>query len=165
MKKLFALILTVAMLFSLSVAAFAAEINQGTAESNGSTSVYFEVAPTYTITIPATVELAKTENAGVVTYENDYTITASENLRLKKHEYVEVTIATDGVMTTDEGATLDYTVSVGGSAVANGDVVAAFGTNTAEQTSTMHIAANDPTYAGRYEDIVTFTIAVKSGRQ
>lgn len=165
MKKLFALISTVAMLATLSVTAFAAEIDQGAAESNGSTSVYFEVDPTYTITIPATVELAKKETAGVVTYENDYTITASENLRLKKYEYVEVTIATDGVMTTDEGAELAYTVSVDGSAVANGDVVAAFGTNTAEQTTTMHIAANDPTYAGRYEDTVTFTIAVKSNRQ
>ena len=165
MKKLFALILTVAMLFSLSVTAFAAEIDQGAAESNGSTSVYFEVDPTYTITIPATVELAKKETAGVVTYENDYTITASENLRLKKHEYVEVTIATDGVMTTDEGATLDYTVSVDGGAVANGDAVVAFGTNTAAQTATMHIAASDPEFAGRYEDVVTFTIAVKIDRQ
>ena len=48
--------------------------------------------------------------------------------------------------------------------VANGDAVAAFNTSAAEQTATMHIAANDPTYAGRYEDIVTFTIAVKSDR-
>ena len=164
MKKVFAVILAVAMLFSLSVTAFAA-VDQDSTAPNGSTSVYFEVDPTYTITIPATVELTKTENDGVVTYENDYTITASENLRLKKHEYIEVTIATDGMMTTEEGAELAYTVSVGGSTVANGDAVAAFNTSAAEQTATMHIAANDPTYAGRYEDIVTFTIAVKSDRQ
>ncbi len=159
MKKLFALILAVVMIATMSTTAFAANT------TGGSTELSFNVDPTYTITIPATVELAKTESEGVVTYENDYTITASENLRLKKHEYVEVTIATDGVMTTDEGAELAYTVLVGGSAVANGNVVAEFVTSTAEQTATMHIAASDPTFAGRYEDIVTFTIAVKSDRQ
>ena len=161
MKKLFAILLTVAMLATLTLTAFAA-IDQDSTGKDGSTNVYFEIDPTYTITIPATVELAKVDAEGVVTYENDYTITASENLRLKKYEYVEITVTTDGVMTTDEGATLDYTIAVGGETIESGDAVAAFGTSIEAQSATMHISANDPAYAGRYEDIVTFTIAVKS---
>ena len=160
MKKLLTILLAVAMLATLTLTAFAA-VDQDSASKDGSTSVYFEIDPTYTITIPATVELAKVDNDGVVTYENDYTITASENLRLKKYEYVEVTVTTSGVMMTEEGAMLDYDISVGGETVESGDVVAVFETNTAAQTATMHISAEDPAYAGRYEDIVTFTIAVK----
>ena len=163
MKKLFTILLAVAMLATLTLTAFAA-IDQDSTGKDGSTSVYFEIDPTYTITIPATVELTKVDNDGVVTYENDYTITASENLRLKKYEYVEVTVTTGGVMMTEEGATLSYAITVGGDEIEDGDVVAMFDTSVAAQTATMHISADDPTYAGRYEDIVTLTIAVKSDR-
>ena len=58
MKKLFALILTVAMLATMSVTAFAANT------TGGSTEVSFNVDPTYTVTIPATVELNKVEDNG-----------------------------------------------------------------------------------------------------
>ena len=62
MKKLFALILTVAMLATMSVTAFAANT------TGGSTEVSFNVAHTYTVTIPATVEFAKqTAGDGTVT--------------------------------------------------------------------------------------------------
>ena len=59
MKKLFALILTVALLATMSVTAFAAEIGPEANASQGSTEVSFNVDPTYTVTSPATVELAK----------------------------------------------------------------------------------------------------------
>ena len=51
MKKLFALILTVCLLASMSVTAFAAN------RPVGETEVSFNVDPTYTVTIPATVLL------------------------------------------------------------------------------------------------------------
>ena len=156
MKKLFALILTVCLLASMSTTAFAANT------TGGSTKVSFNVDPTYTITIPATVELNKVETEGVVTYENDYTLTAQAGVRLKKDEYIEVTVASDFEMTTTEGATLDYTITAGGNAVAGGGVVAEFATDKAEQTATIHIAANDPDYAGEYKDTVTFTLEVKT---
>ena len=156
MKKLFALILTVAMLATMSVTAFAANT------TGGSTDVSFNVDPTYTITIPATVELNKVETEGVVTYENDYTITAEAGVRLKKNEYIEVTVASDFEMTTAEGATLDYTITAENAAVANNGVVAEFATDKAEQTATIHIAANDPDFAGEYKDTVTFTLTVKT---
>ena len=156
MKKLFALILTVCLLASTSVTAFAANTE------GGSTEVSFKVDPTYTVTIPATVELNKVEDNGTVTYENDYTLTAEAGVRLKKNEYIEVTVASDFEMITTEGATLDYTITAENAAVANNGVVAEFATDKAEQTATIHIAANDPDFAGEYKDTVTFTLTVKT---
>ena len=51
MKKLFALILAVVMIATMSTTAFASNT------TGGSTEVSFNVDPTYTVTIPATVEL------------------------------------------------------------------------------------------------------------
>ena len=156
MKKLFAVILTVALMATLSVPAFAANTE------GGSTELSFNVDPTYTVTIPATVELNKVEDNGTVTYENDYTLTAQAGVRLKKGEYIEVTVASDFEMTTTEGATLAYTITAENAAVATGGVVAEFATDKAEQTATIHIAANDPDFAGEYKDTVTFTLTVKT---
>ena len=155
MKKLFALILTVAMLATMFVTAFAANT------TGGSTELSFNVDPTYTITIPATVELQKVEDNGTVTYENDYTIGANAGVRLKKGEYIEVTVASDFEMTTTEGATLAYTITKDDAALEN-NVVAIFTTDKAAQTSTIHIAAGDPDFAGDYKDTVTFTLTVKT---
>ena len=156
MKKLFALILTVAMIATMSTTAFAANTE------GGSTKISFNVDPTYTVTIPATVELNKVEDNGTVTYENDYTLTAQAGVRLKKGEYIEVTVASDFEMTTTEGATLAYTITAEDAAVANNGVVATFGTDKNAQSTAIHIAANDPDYAGEYKDTVTFTVAVKT---
>ena len=156
MKKLFALILAVALMATMSTTAFAANT------TGGSTEVSFNVDPTYTVTIPATVELNKVEDNGVVTYENDYTLTAQAGVRLKKGEYIEVTVASDFEMTTTEGATLAYTITAEDAAVANNGVVAEFETDKNAQSTTIHIAANDPDYAGEYNDTVTFTVAVKT---
>ena len=156
MKKLFALILAVVMIATMSTTAFAANTE------GGSTKISFNVDPTYTVTIPATVELNKVDTEGVVTYENDYTLTAQAGVRLKKGEHIEVTVASDFEMTTTEGATLAYTITAEDAAVANNGVVAAFGTDKNAQSTTIHIAANDPDYAGEYKDTVTFTVAVKT---
>ena len=159
MKKLFALILAVVMIATMSVTAFAAEIGPEANASQGSPEVSFNVDPTYTVTIPATVELKKVDTEGVITYENDYTLTAEAGVRLKKNEYIEVTVASDFIMTTTEGATLEYGITANDTAVANDGIVAEFDTNKSQQTTTIHIAANDPDYAGDYSDTVTFTVS------
>ena len=156
MKKVFVVMLAVALMMSLPVTALAANTE------GGSTKLSFNVDPTYTVTIPATVELQKVEDNGTVTYENDYTLTAQAGVRLKKGEYIEVTVTTDNEMETPEGATLAYTITAENAAVANNGVVAEFATDKAEQTATIHIAANDPDFAGEYKDTVTFTVAVKT---
>ena len=155
MKKLFALILAVVMIATMSTTAFAANT------TGGSTKISFNVDPTYTITIPPTVELQKVEDNGTVTYENDYTIGANAGVRLKKNQYIEVTVASDYVMETPQGATLAYTITKDAAALVD-SIVAEFDTDKAAQTSVIHIAANDPDFAGEYTDTVTFTLEVKT---
>ena len=155
MKKLFALILTVCLLATMSVTALAAN------RPVGETEVSFNVDPTYTVTIPATVELNKVDTEGVVTYENDYTLTAEAGVRLKKNEYIEVTVLSDFEMTTQEGATLAYTITKDDAALVD-SIVAELDTDKLEQTATIHVAAADPDYAGEYKDTVTFTLEVKT---
>ena len=156
MKKLFALILTVCLLASMSVTAFAAN------RPVGETEVSFNVDPTYTVTIPATVELERQEDNGTVTYENDYTLTAEAGLRLKKGEYIEVAVLSDFTMETEEYAWLNYEIlDASGDKVENNGVVAEFETDKAAQSTTIHIAADDPDYAGEYKDTVTFTVSVE----
>ena len=181
MKKLLSFVLALALALSLSVTAFAEDTtispnpddDYKPTPSTADTSVEFNVAPTYTITIPAKVELDKKTNTatGTVTYEKDEIITASAGVRLLNGQSIQVTLSagkneTGFVLTSGEKATLDYTVTVGGAEnakpIASGDTVATFGTNTTQQTSTLHFAANDPTYAGQYSDTVTFTIAIES---
>lgn len=161
MKKLLTVVLTLAMVLSLSVTAFAADINQDIDPKTGSTNVTFNVDPTYTVTIPATVELVKT-GTDTITYEKDMTITAAAGVRLLEGQSIQVTLTSDFNLETAASSTykLPYTVTVGGSTIQNNGVVATFGTNTAEQSSTLHFAANNPTYAGDYSDTVTFTISV-----
>ena len=143
----------------MSVTAFATDVT--TDGGTGVTNVYFSVDPTYTVTIPATVELERQEDNGTVTYENDYTIGANAGVRLKKNEYIEVTIASDYVMQTPQGATLAYTITKDAAALVD-SIVAEFDTDKAAQTSVIHIAAGDPDFAGEYTDTVTFTLTVKT---
>ena len=156
MKKLFALILAIALMATMSVTAFAANTE------GGFTKISFNVDPTYTVTIPATVALNKVEDNGTVTYENDYTITAEAGVRLFFGEYIAVSVLSDFTMETEERAWLDYVIlDAEGNAVADNGVVAKFYTDKAQQTATMHIAANDPDYAGEYKDTVIFTVSIE----
>lgn len=174
MKKLLSIALALVLAMSLSVNVFADSTiepddngnpNPGTA----STAVEFSVKPTYTVTIPTKVELDKKTDTGTgaVTYEQDENITASAGVRLLNGQSIQVKLsAGDGedkfVLTSGESATLDYTVTVNNTEIENNGVVATFETSQTAQTSTLHFAANDPTYAGQYSDTVTFTISIES---
>ena len=70
-------------------------------------------------------------------------------------------MASDFEMTTTEGATLAYTITKDAAALVD-SIVAEFDTDKAAQTSVIHIAANDPDFAGDYSDTVTFTLEVKT---
>ena len=155
MKKLISIILSAVMIIAMSVSVFAANTE------GGSTEITFNVDPTFTVTIPKTVTLVEKEAEGSVTYENDYVITAQAGVRLKKGEIIVVTVESDYEMSTNEGATLEYTITKDNEALVD-SVVAVFGTDKNEQTSTIHIAAPDPEYAGDYTDTVVFTITVIS---
>ena len=167
MKKLLTIMLALVMVLSLPVTALAADITQDSDPKTGNTTVTFNVDPTYTVTIPATVELEKKTAADeTVTYEKDLTVSA-ENVRLLEGKQIQVTLTSDFTLTNDTqnggaATNLSYTVTVGDSAtpIVTDGVVATFGTSTTEQTSVLHFAAANPTYAGDYSDTVTFTIAV-----
>ena len=161
MKKLFALILAITMMATISVTVFATDVDQDSIDKTGEIEVTFNVAPAYIVTIPAEVELQQVNTNNIITYENDYTITAEAGVRLHKGDTIVVTVVSDYEMTAQQGATLDYTITHKNGDALTENIVATFTTSTIEQYSTIHIAANDPEFAGDYSDTVTFTISVK----
>lgn len=159
MKKILQGFLTIALCLAVSLPASAAEISETSAQKSGETSVSFNVAPTYTVTIPETVELEKKEDNGAVTYEKDMTITAEAGVRLIQGQSIKVAMDSDFILSAGK-STMPYTVTVDGENVTSGDEVALFGTSTDAQTVTLHFAAEDPEYAGNYTDTVTFTLSI-----
>ena len=167
MKKLLSMPLALTLILTASTSVFAADINQNSSNQHADTTVTFKVDPAYTVTIPADVTLErKTGTDGTITYEKDLTVSASD-VRLLEGKKVRVTLDSSFKLTTGaQGAKyeLPYTVKVGtsGSAITNGDVVADFTTLDSDKwSSTLHFAAENPTYAGDYKDTVIFNIAVE----
>ena len=146
MKKLFTLILTVCLLATMSVTAFAANT------AGGSTDISFNVDPTYTVTIPATVALGETA-----------TIKA-ENVVVTKGKQVEVTLtnANGFKVKTEQGAELGYTVTIDGDAVAENDTVLAVNPTSGKtgETTLKFVAPETAQFAGDYTGTIIFTIAV-----
>ena len=116
------------------------------------TTVTYQVDPTFTVTIPATVALGETA-----------TIKA-ENVVVAKGKQVEVklTNANDFTVTTPQGASLTYTVKNGETTVNEGDTVLTVnpdGGKTGE-TTLKFVAPETVKFAGDYTGTLTFTIAV-----
>jgi hypothetical protein len=159
MKKLFALILTIALMATMSVTAFAADntFNYDENPQSNGTTVTYSVAPTYTVTIPETVTIG--------TDGTEKTVSA-EDVVVNKGQYVSVTLAADNNFTvkTAEGAELAYTVTANGEAVAAGDEILAVNpADSADGTATITFDIDESAiqYAGTYIGTATFTIAVK----
>ena len=152
MKKLFALLLAITMMATLSVTAFAADYD--TTGDRGMTVTY-SVAPAYTVTIPTDV-----------TIDGNSTTISAEGVVVEKGQYVSVTLAAENnfTVTTAEGATLDYTVTANGANVAAGDEILAVNPadgKTGTATVTFDIDESAIKYAGTYTGTATFTISVK----
>ena len=127
-----------------------------------STQITYSAAPSYTITIPKTVELEKVDTDGTVTYEKDLPVTAEAGVRLLKGQTIQVALKSDFTMKSSEDAVLPYTVEAGGKAVADKGIVAVFESSSGKQTSSLHFEAAEPEYAGEYRDTVTFILRVVS---
>ena len=152
MKKLFAVILAVALMATMSVTAFAADYD--TAGDKGVTVTY-SVAPTYTVTIPTDV-----------TIDGNATTISAENVVVEKGKYVSVSLADDNdfVVSTAEGAELSYTVTANGAAVAAGGEILAVNPadgKTGSASFTFAIDESAIQYAGTYTGTATFVVAVK----
>lgn len=120
-------------------------------------TVEFVSAPTYTVTIPATVELGQAA-----------TISA-ENVVVEKGKQVEVSLtnANGFKVTTLEGAELTYTVTKDEVAVAEGDTVLTVNPDNSKtgETTLKFVAPETAQFAGDYTGTVTFTVAVNSAEQ
>ena len=147
MKKLFAVILTVAMLATMSVTAFAANTAGGEADITTS------IAPTYTVTIPAdvNVQFNATETAfGAIE------VTASQ---IHPDKCIKVALASDGKLENSIDATkvIPYAIKDSEGATFTSATYLTEGDKT---ELSIHITADDwnAAYAGDYSDTVTFTI-------
>lgn len=154
MKKLFALLLAITMMATLSVTAFAADYD--TAGDKGM-DVTYSVEPGYTVTIPPTVTIGTSGTSAEI---------SAADVVVEKGQYVSVTLAADNnfTVTSGEGATLTYTVTKGGQPVAAGDEILAVNPadgKTGTANITFDIDESAIKYAGTYTGFATFTIAVK----
>ena len=148
MKKLFALILTVCLLATMSVTAFAANTTGGEADITTS------IAPTYTVTIPADVNVAfnATETAfGTIE------VTASQ---IHPDKCIKVALATDKELNNaiDNTKVIPYAIKDSEGAEFTSATYLTEGDKT---ELSIHITANDwkTAYAGEYSDTVTFTVS------
>lgn len=161
MKKIFILLLVIVMAVSLSVTAFAEDNTISYDESKESQtsglSVTYNVAPTFTVVIPASVTLGNSVTVSaedvVVEYGNAVTVTLSGTSESDNSFKLR----------TDEGAVISYAVTKGGVDVTVGDTVLSAIPTSAETSA--ELTFTEPasyTYAGIYKGTVTFTIAVET---
>lgn len=157
MKKLLRMSLITALMLSFSMTAFAAEDKTITTESSDTTSVNYQVNPTFTITIPLAVKLGETA-----------TITA-ENVVVAKGKQVEVILSgTSGesnafTLKNQEDALINYTVKKadGYDLSMNSTVLTVNPMHSNSGSTTLSFTAPDSvTYAGDYTGTVTFTVGV-----
>ena len=148
MKKLFALILTVCLLATMSVTAFAVNT------TGGSTTITIDIAPTYTVTIPANTTVAFNAT------ETDFgaiEVTASQ---IHPNKCIKVALASDGKLENSIDATkvIPYAIKDSeGTAFTS----ATYLTEGDKTELSIHITADDwnAAYAGDYSDTVTFTVS------
>jgi len=120
--------------------------------SKRSVTVEYNVDPTYTVTIPATVAIGETA-----------TIKA-ENVVVPKGKQVEVALtnANGFTVATPQGAELGYTVKNGETTVNEGDAVLTVNPDNGKtgETTLTFTTPETVKFAGDYTGTVTFTIAV-----
>ena len=148
MKKLFAIILTFALLASLSVTAFAANTTGGEADITTS------IAPTYTVTIPADVNVAFNAT------ETDFGVIEVTAPQIHPDKCIKVELATDNELNNaiDNTKVIPYAIKDSEGA----DFTSATYLTEGDKTElSICIAANDwnAAYAGDYSDTVTFTVS------
>jgi hypothetical protein len=123
--------------------------------------VSYDVSPTYTVTIPAAVELSPTET-------QTKNITATD---VKLEQGAKIVVTLDSASNTESGSTFNakigdstatYSISAGGANIEVGGKVAEFDTKDGEQSAALTFSkAEGATYAGKHTEQLTFGIAVE----
>lgn len=160
MKKLITSAIVLAMVLSMSVTAFAAEIKQDTNPKTSNTAVSYTVDPAYTVTIPATVTLGDTAeiNASGVKLEEGKALKVAITATSESDNSFKLATANEAKIT--------YTVTKGSNAVALNDTFLTVESSTGAGgtgTATLNFVApadSEITYAGAYSGTVTFTVSV-----
>ena len=153
MKKLFALILAIALMATVSITVFAENntISYDDSVQESGMTVSYKVEPTYTVTIPTEVTLGGTAEIIV------------EDVVIPKGYQVEVSIydENDFVLTSDEGAEIFYSVTCGDEEYYSDDVILAVSptVSTSGSTTLTFEAASDIQYAGDYTGTLIFVIS------
>ena len=151
MKKVFAVILTVALLMSLSVTAFAANTTGGDADITTS------IDPTYTVTIPADV------NVQFNATETDFGAIEVAASQIHPDKCIKVALATDKELNNaiDNTKVIPYAIKDSEGAEFTSATYLTEGDKT---ELSIHITADDwnAAYAGDYSDTVTFTVSYEN---
>jgi spore coat protein U-like protein len=148
MKKLFALLLAIAMMASMSVTVFADNTTWGDADITTS------IDPTYTVTIPANV------NVPFNATETDFgaiEVTASQ---IHPNKCIKVELTSDGKLENSIDATKVIPYAIKDSEGAE-FTAATYLTEGDKTELSICITADDwnAAYAGEYSDTVTFTVS------
>ena len=148
MKKLFAVILAVVMIATMSVTAFAANT------TGGFTTITIDIAPTYTVTIPANTTVAFNAT------ETDFgaiEVTASQ---IHPDKCIKVELTSDKELNNaiDNTKVIPYAIKESEGAAFTSATYLTEGDKT---ELSIHITADDwnAAYAGDYSDTVTFTVS------
>ena len=148
MKKIFTLILAIALMASLSVTAFAANTTGGNADITTS------IDPTYTVIIPADV------NVQFNATETDFGAIEVEASQIHPDKCIKVALATDKELNNaiDNTKVIPYAIKDSEGAAFTSATYLTEGDKT---ELSIHITASDwnAAYAGDYSDTVTFTVS------
>ena len=148
MKKLFAVILAVALVMGLSVTAFAAN------SAGGNADITTSIDPTYTVTIPADVNVAFNAT------ETDFGKIEVAASQIHPDKCIKVELTSDGKLENSIDATkvIPYAIKDSEGAVFTSATYLTEGDKT---ELSIHITADDwnAAYAGDYSDTVTFTVS------
>ena len=170
MKKIISVLSVLALLGLTSTTAFAESITQDTTGSSGTTSVSYDIAPSYAVVIPSGISLDSSR-----TVEIKMTgLTDTEKPKLKYNQTVNVSLSnakngfsgSDGktLSLKDGSASVSYTLTGANGKTGKDDMVAKFKydpnktLNDYKQTLTFALTSTVQ-YAGNYTDNLTFTIS------
>ncbi len=160
MKRILTMILVITMMVAMSATAFATGNTvvydkDATSQTSG-LSVTYNVQPTFSVTIPASVAL----DNSVIVSTSDVVVEYGKAVKVK----LTGTSETDNsfVVKTDEGATLNYAVKRGEVPVSVGDtILSVTPTDTTASVELTFVKPESYVYAGLYKGTVTFTIVVE----
>ena len=170
MKRFLAAMIAIASVMAVApMSAFAEDtvINQNSTSKSGGMVVRYtksQVSPTFTITIPATVDLNSTTRTATITAENVYLDTTQHkqiNVTLDSADYVNTGDTTFKAKNANLDSVVTYTIGKGTATtgIAVGDTVAEF---TEDGTATLSFSEpTGATYAGVHTETLTFGISVE----